>query len=91
MRVIVRFLGPFRRYHTGEEVSLELPAQSTVGEVLQTLGAQLGERFQEEVLGSPGRVSGLVLVNRANLPPAGWETELSDGDTISLVPPMAGG
>jgi len=91
MEVTIRFLGPFERYSTQRELPLELPDEATVGMAMQTLGAQLGESFREEVLGHLSQVRRMVLVNGASLLAHGWETRLADGDTISLVPPTAGG
>ena len=91
MQVIVRFLGPFERYSTQRELSLELPDEATVGVAMQIMGAELGEAFREEVLGSLNQVRRMVLVNGASLLAHGWDTRLADGDTLVLVPPTAGG
>ena len=91
MEVTVRFLGPFERYSTQRELPLELPDEATVGVAMQTMGAELGEVFREEVLESLSQVRRMVLVNGSSLLAHGWDTRLADGDTISLVPPTAGG
>jgi len=91
MEVTVRFLGPFERYSTRRELPLELPDEATVGVAMQTMGTELGEVFRAEVLGSLSQVRRMVLVNGASLLAHGWETQLRDGDIISLVSPTAGG
>jgi len=91
MEVTVRFLGPFERYSTQRELPLDLPEDATVGVAMQALGTQLGEVFREEVLDCLSQVRRMVLVNGASLLAHGWETQLTDGDIISLVPPTAGG
>lgn len=91
MEVTVRFLGPFEQYSTQRELPLDLPEDATVGVAMQALGTQLGEAFQEEVLNRLSQVRRMVLVNGASLLAHGWDTRLADGDTISLVPPTAGG
>lgn len=91
MEVIVRFLGPFEQYSTQRELPLDLPEDATVGVAMQALGTQLGEAFQEEVLNRLSQVRRMVLVNGSSLLAHGWDTRLADGDTISLVPPTAGG
>lgn len=91
MEVTVRFLGPFEQYSTQRELPLDLPEDATVGVAMQALGTQLGEAFQEEVLNRLSQVRRMVLVNGASLLAHGWDTRLANGDTISLVPPTAGG
>lgn len=91
MKVSVRFLGPFRRYSEATVVDLDLTGEVTVLAALQMLGSRLGTAFQEEVLDHLEEVKSLVLLNHENLPEGRWHTVLSDGDTISLVPPMGGG
>ena len=64
---------------------LELQAQ-TVAEALQ----QLRERYGEKLAAQLERVS--VLVNGENVRFLGGEkTRLKPGDTLSLLPPVAGG
>jgi molybdopterin converting factor small subunit len=91
VKVTVRLLGPFRQYSSISERVLDLSEGATVSSALRALGDQLGPRFKDEFLESVDRVANLVLLNRSNLPISGWDTELNQGDVISLVPPMAGG
>jgi molybdopterin converting factor small subunit len=91
MNVSVRLLGPFRRYSDRTVVELTLAGPVDVLAALQTLGDQLGDAFQTEVLAHLEDVKPLVLLNHKNLPDDLWRTVLADGDTLSLVPPLGGG
>jgi len=96
VKILVTAYGKFRGL-IGAEVSLELEAQrATVREALEVLCTQYGEGF-ERTLFDPStkeiKRSNLVLVNGQpyiNLARR-LESELEDGDKITLGPVLVGG
>lgn len=73
----------------------ELPAPATVGELLTLLSSSYGPAVREKLLSSSGVALGpdaIVLVNGRNIEHlAGLNTPLSDHDTVSIFPIVAGG
>ncbi|MGQ9759706.1 MAG: ubiquitin-like small modifier protein 1 [Candidatus Methanomethylicaceae archaeon] len=73
--------------------SLELETVGSVNEVINALVERFGEAFRDVVM-EGGRVRDMVkvLVNGKDIRELkGMETELRDGDCISIFPPVAGG
>jgi len=63
----------------GNEVALDVPAATTVGEVI--------DRFS-----LPPKLVHLVLINGLYVPPAARaQKALSEGDVLAVWPPVAGG
>lgn len=91
MLITVRLLGPFSQYSSQADTPLQLPQGATVEAALRTMGEELGAEFTSEVLDQLEQVSSLVLLNGHGLGEHKWATELRDGDTVALVPPMGGG
>lgn len=76
--VRVRFFAVLRERAGCEERSLELPAGSTVGDLLDRLGREI-----------PDLPSGVAAaVDRTYAP---REQELRDGQELALIPPVSGG
>jgi len=75
-----------------DSVSLELPADATVGDALDAL---LEDRpaLRERVLGGDGELEGhvSVLYNGETLPPGEREREIEEDDELALLPPVSGG
>lgn len=74
MRVTIKLFATFREGRFKVEVR-ELPEESQVGDVLQSIGISV-----EEVA--------ICLVNGRD---SNAQTVLADGDTLSLFPPVGGG
>lgn len=93
LNVKVRFFTRLREITGTSEELLELPARTTVRTVLERLSAKHGRDFEEYL--SAYDQSGFqlqFLVNGrsvANI--QGLETEVKDGDTLAIVPPVGGG
>jgi molybdopterin converting factor subunit 1 len=81
IRIRVRLFAIQRELAGTREVSLELPAGSTI----ETAWGAIVERFP--VL-APGRSSIRFARNAAYAPP---ETGLADGDEVAMIPPVSGG
>jgi len=76
--VQVRFFALLRDRAGCAERSFEMPAESTVADLLELLEREI-----------PGLPSGLaVAVDRAYAPPG---LELRDGHEVALIPPVSGG
>lgn len=91
MRVKVRSFGPFIKA-LGHENTLELPEGATIGALLAVLAQRAGE-LKGHLLGYDERAPSMaVLLNGLNIKLIeGSRTLLKDGDTVSLLPPAAGG
>ncbi len=93
MRVKVNLYFPFRRELPEGEIVLELPEGASAGEAM----AALASRFpvlREKLYNSRGNRKRLVsaLVNGTSVQfLQGFSTPLSDGDELTLLPPVGGG
>ena len=81
-RISVRtlFFGVYGELAARREGSAELAAESTVGDLVETLRGPGGLTWL------PARV--VVAVNQHYVEP---DTRLADGDEVALIPPVAGG
>jgi molybdopterin converting factor small subunit len=95
MEVTVRFAGPLRILAGHQSITLSLPEEATLLDLLQTLHDVLPAPFIEQVvapLETSDRPLALILINRAHpRDRAALERPLADGDVVAFVPPMAGG
>ena len=91
--VKVRFFTRLREITGKSEEPVELCSGSTVRRALEALSAKHGREFDEYVLtDEPGGFQLQFLVNgRSVAQMQGLETELRDGDTLAIVPPVGGG
>lgn len=81
IHVSVKFFAAPREALGTDEIDLELPAESTVKDLVETLV----DRYP--VLDAYTRFLN-VAVNRAYV---GMQTELHDGDEVACLPPVGGG
>lgn len=85
MMVRVKFFATLRSIAGKREV--EIKGVKTVGELLEKLYAEFGEEFKNEI-----EERRMILVNGKNIDHLnGLDTELSDGDIVSIFPPAGGG
>ncbi|MBS7616030.1 MoaD family protein [Candidatus Bathyarchaeota archaeon] len=97
MKVSVRFFTTLRELTGKREETLEFPKGEavTIEKVLATLAECYGKGFTEYVYdGKTGKVKGFLqfLVNgRSASTIKGLKTELADGDTLAIIPPVGGG
>jgi molybdopterin synthase sulfur carrier subunit len=78
---------------TNGEKSVEVSA-STLSEALSELAKIYGDDFKERIFDSTGKLRRLLsfYVNGRNvLHISGLETELTDGDEVSIIPTVSGG
>lgn len=81
IRVRVRFFAAPKEALGTDEIALELPAGSTVSDLIDVL------RDEHPVLDAYTRFLN-VAVNRAYV---GMKTELHEGDEVACLPPVGGG
>jgi MoaD family protein len=97
LQVSVRFFTSLREIADKKEETLRFPEGSkvTVGIVLKTLVQRYGKRFVEYVYdANTGEVKGFLqfLINGKSATVInGLQTELKDGDTLAILPPIGGG
>lgn len=93
MRVKVNLYFPFRRELPEGEIVLELPEGASAGEAVAALAARF-PALREKLYDSRGNRKRLVsaLVNGTSVQfLQGFSTPLSDGDELTLLPPVGGG
>lgn len=92
MNLTLRFFATFRDAVGEKTVQREFEEETTVGEVFRSLEAEYGDL--EGQLLKDGEIRGNVRAlrnGRAVAHMEGPDTELTDGDTLSVFPPVAGG
>ncbi|MFX1540573.1 MAG: ubiquitin-like small modifier protein 1 [Promethearchaeota archaeon] len=90
-KVTVRMFTSLRALTGTRELELEA---SDVQEVINKLGKQFGEKFNQMILEPNGSLKTYyhVLVNGRHVRlQQGLQTTLSDGDIVALFPPIGGG
>ncbi len=92
MIIHVRSFASFRDI-LGKELSVELKDGSTVKDLLENL-ISTRQRLKSAVFDESGKVREYVILmkNRKNIESlGGLDTELTEGDEVAILPPVAGG
>ncbi|MGB9929257.1 MAG: MoaD/ThiS family protein [Methanosarcina sp.] len=94
MKLNVKFLASIREIAGAHEIQFEIFQGDTVEALLERLESHFGKEFQEAV-GSPLEDENpkiRFLVNGRDIDfLKGRKTELKEGDTVVLIPPVGGG
>lgn len=93
MELELRFFATFRPIVGGKTIEREYPDGSAVGDVLRALETEF-EELEGSLLEGDGDIPGQVTVLRNGRDVVhleGTATPLTDGDTLSIFPPVAGG
>jgi molybdopterin synthase sulfur carrier subunit len=94
MKVEVRFFTSLREI-TGKKVEeVQLQRTKTVEELLIEVSKRYGREFREYMYNGEGKVHSYlsILVNGRSINVLqGLDTELKEGDTIAILPPVGGG
>ncbi|WP_254536049.1 ubiquitin-like small modifier protein 1 [Halomarina litorea] len=93
MELELRFFANFRTAVGDKTISREYDDGSTVGDVLRALEAEF-DGLEGDILDDEGDILPQLSVlknGREVLHMEGTETELEDGDRLSVFPPVAGG
>lgn len=92
MNLQLRFFANYREAVGQKTVDREFPDSSTVGDLLTALEDEYDELQGELIEDGSVRPQVNILLNGRNvLHEDGLATPLSDGDTVSVFPPVAGG
>ncbi len=93
MKVNIKSFGPIRREIGSKTIEVDVPPESSVGSVIREVTEQYGERARRLITNSDG-ISGnlIILLNRKEIGQLdGWDTAVSEGDTITILPHIQGG
>jgi molybdopterin synthase sulfur carrier subunit len=94
MKVKVKFFTSLREI-TGKKVDeIHLQNAITVEELLTLLSEKYGKKFREYIYNKKEKVQDFLsfLVNGKNINVLqGFDTELKQGDTVAILPPVGGG
>ncbi len=94
MKLLIQYTGQLRTAVGRSDDRVELPEGSTVAALLAQLGESVGESARPHLLTQAGTMqpSLLVAVNETACPARqAASTVLQDGDSVVLLPPIAGG
>jgi molybdopterin synthase sulfur carrier subunit len=92
MKVNVKFLASIRELVGVHEILFEISPGNTVESLLDILESRFGADFKEAVGKPEKNPKVMFLVNGRDIDfLKGPKTELKEGDTVVLIPPVAGG
>lgn len=99
VKVVVSFYGVIRDLVDSRRVEIQLPAESTVKELLETLCERYGPNFRVKVLSPEGRLqkSVKVVVGSDNIDQEGLSRRLAGEEEaapevmVLIIPPVFGG
>jgi molybdopterin synthase sulfur carrier subunit len=94
MKVEVKFFTSLREITGKKSDEIQLQNVITVEELLTLLSEKYGKKFREYVYNKKGKVQDFLsfLINGKNINVLqGFDTELKQGDTIAIIPPVGGG
>jgi molybdopterin synthase sulfur carrier subunit len=94
MKVEVKFFTSLREITGRKHEEAHFQGILTVGELLTQLSSKYGNKFMEYVYNDEGKVHGYlsILVNgKSTNVLQGLDTELKEGDTVAILPPVGGG
>ena len=94
MKVEVKFFTSLREITCKKVDEIQLQSVITVEELLTLLSEKYGKKFTEYIYNKKGKVQNFLsfLVNGKNINVLqGFDTELKQGDTIVIIPPVGGG
>ena len=94
MKVKVKFFTSLREITGKKEEEIQSPRTIRVKELLASLSEKYGREFTDYLYDERGKVRTYIqiLVNGRGINVLqGFETELEEGDTIAIFPPVGGG
>jgi molybdopterin synthase sulfur carrier subunit len=94
MKVRVKFFTSLREITGKKEEEIQSPRTIRVKELLASLSEKYGREFTDYLYDERGKVRTYIqiLVNGRGINVLqGFETELEEGDTIAIFPPVGGG
>jgi molybdopterin synthase sulfur carrier subunit len=94
MKVEVKFFTSLREITGRKLEEVQFQGVLTVGELLTQLSVKYSKKFREYIYDKKGEIHGhlSILVNGKSINVLqGLDTELKEGDTIAILPPVGGG
>lgn len=92
MRVSVRYMAQLRTASGVAAETLDLDGRCTAADLAAQLAARHGEALRRLLIGDDGRLSPVILVFVGDTQVwPGEESDLKDGDVVTLLSPVAGG
>ena len=94
MQVEIKFFTSLREITGKKADEIQLQNVITIEELLTLLSEKYGKKFTEYIYNKKGKVQNFLsfLVNGKNINVLqGFDTELKQGDTIVIIPPVGGG
>ena len=94
MRVRIRFFTTLREITGKREDTADLPDGTTVGDLLNLLSTRYGREFANYLYDEETGVHNYlqILINGNSITTLqDQKTELKDGDTLAIIPPVGGG
>lgn len=94
MKVEVKFFTSLREITGRKREEVQFQGTLTVGELLTQLSSKYGNEFMEYIYDEKGKVHGhlSILVNgKSTNVLQRFDTQLKEGDTVAILPPVGGG
>jgi molybdopterin synthase sulfur carrier subunit len=94
MEVEVRYYAMLREAAGRKKEMIELPEKASVGDLMNLVVGKYGDDFYRYVYDGQKRVRDYLsfMLNGINVNSInGFETQLKDGDVLSVLPPVGGG
>ena len=92
MKITIEYHGQLRHLAQKESDTIEVPEGTPIPEIIRQVAAPYTDQFRVILFDSSGNLlpSALVLLRDEPVNREQWPT-LSDGDVLTLLPPIAGG
>jgi MoaD family protein len=91
MKVKIRPWGVFQEIIGERELSIEIPENFTVGNLLDRLASSYGKKFADELFQPNSKSIKPYVKILHNGHGANLDSKLRDGDLVAIFPPVGGG
>ena len=94
MKVKIYYFASVREVVNMREESLDVPSGTNVRKLLDLIAARHGDKLKEYLLdeaGNPRSYLQFILNEKSIAETGGFSTELTEGSTFAIIPPVGGG